>query len=443
MFGPSRKQAQEITELRTELSSLREIASALDRSVARIEFGSDGVIRSANSLFCQTMAYAASEVIGRHHQIFCEPAFANSDEYRDFWQRLRRGESFTGKFRRLRKDGATVWLEATYFPVSDAEGKVCKVIKIASDVTERVKAAEQSQALLDALNRSMAVIEFDMQGRIITANPPFLAVMGYRHDEITGQHHRIFCTASHAASAEYAEFWRALNSGRFFTGLVERVTKQGQTVWLEASYNPVLDEQGKPCRVVKFASDVTQRVLRAQAEHQSAETASEVSLEAEALSNHGNLTILDTIAQMEKLSSQMNASSGQVYGLGEKTSQITSIVNTIKEIADQTNLLALNAAIEAARAGESGRGFAVVADEVRKLAERTSLSTGDISRMISEIQSETRTVIDSMDKSLQGVEEGTRMVSDVGTTIRQIQDGAGKVVTIVQELKEAAAHSAN
>jgi methyl-accepting chemotaxis protein len=261
--------------------------------------------------------------------------------------------------------------------------------------------------------------------------------MGYRKDEIIGREHRMFCPSEYAAGTQYREFWQSLRAGRFFTGLVERINRHGEPVWLEATYNPVLDEEGKPYRVVKFASDVTRRILQARAEHENAEAASRVSQEAEALSEQGEEIIRNTISQMHALSTQMNDSSGQVSGLGEKTRQITSIVNTIKEIADQTNLLALNAAIEAARAGETGRGFAVVADEVRKLAERTASATGDIAVMIEEIQGETRAVIDSMQTSLQGVEHSVTLVNEAGTAIKQIHDDAARVVTAVQSLKNS------
>ena len=434
MFGQTRALKRELDALKGELAPLKEVCAALHRTMAVIEFGADGTIREANPIFCTTMGYSPEELVGCHHRIFCEARFTESSEYRDFWARLRAGESISGKVRRTRKDGAPVWLEATYFPVHASDGSVSRVIKIASDITARVTEAERTRALLDALSRSMAVIEFDLQGIVVEANSPVLTLMGYAHDDLVGQHHRVLCKPEYTASSEYPQFWASLNAGRYFSGLVERVTRGGESVWLEATYNPVVDERGKPYRVVKFATDVTQRVLRAQAEQQSAQTAYQISLEAEALSTHGQSVILKTVEQMHSLSNQVGASSGQVEGLGEKTSQITSIVNTIKEIADQTNLLALNAAIEAARAGETGRGFAVVADEVRKLAERTAKSTGEISHMIGEIQTETRTVIDSMALSLSNVAEGVRLANDAGEAINQIHAGARKVVEVVQDL---------
>ncbi|MEN3112070.1 PAS domain-containing methyl-accepting chemotaxis protein [Uliginosibacterium paludis] len=438
MFFSRNKSEVALQEMRAELQRLQDVSRALDQAVAEIEFSLDGRILRVNPLFCQTMGYAEPEAVGQHHRMFCDPDYVHSAEYDAFWRRLGMGESFSGKFRRLRKNGETAWLEATYFPVRNGAGQISHVIKIANDITASVEEANRTRGLIAAINRSSAVIEFDMDGKVLEANAAFLTTMGYGADEIVGKHHRMFCTPAFAASNEYAELWRKLRSGECFTGLIERVSRQGEPVWLEASYNPVVDENCRAYRVVKIARDVTARVLQAQAERESAERASEVSQSAETLSARGEIVIRDAVRQMEELSTRMNAASTQVAGLGQKTSQITSIVNTIKEIADQTNLLALNAAIEAARAGESGRGFAVVADEVRKLAERTAFSTADISRMITEIQGETLAVIGSMDTSRQGVESGVRMVSEAGATIRQIHDDACKVVEVVRQLKSAA-----
>lgn len=434
MFKRSKPLQTEIDRLRGELAPLREMFDALSKNVAVVEFDIDGVIQSANPIFCHTMGYELSELVGRHHSVLCDPAYAQSTEYREFWSRLRRGETFGGKFERVRKGGGLAWLEATYFPVTGPSGQVARVIKIASDITERVEEAKRSRSLIEALDRSMAVVEFDLAGTIVEANTRFLSLMGYGQREIVGQHHRIFCTPGYVESNAYSEFWRELNAGKHFTGMVERVTKGGEMVWLEATYNPVLDALGRPVRVVKFATDVTERVSRMHEEQQSADVAYQVSLQTEQLSAQGELVIRDAVAKMDALSQQVGASSLQVEGLGAKTAEITSIVNTIKEVADQTNLLALNAAIEAARAGESGRGFAVVADEVRKLSERTAISTSDISKRILGIQSETRQVIDSMALSLEQVQAGVQLVHDAGGAINKIHEGAHKVVNVVQAL---------
>ncbi|MHB1099890.1 MAG: methyl-accepting chemotaxis protein [Burkholderiales bacterium] len=433
MFSFTRKYQVIIDALEQEMRPLKAMHDALNRSTAMIEFSMDGTIVEANANFCRVVGYSEEEIRGMHHSRLCDPDYAKSQDYANFWTRLRQGESFSGKVMRLNRQGETVWLEANYFPVPDTSGKTTKVVKIASDVTKQVLEAEHLHNIATALDRSMAMIEFDMQGRVITANANFLQVMGYRLDEIQGQHHRKFCREDYASSPEYRQFWVKLNNGEFFGGQHERVTKDGHAIWLEATYNPINDRHGKPYRVIKFASDITQKVLRQQAESKGAQIAYEIALETEQVSSNGENIVLRTTEKMRALSERVKSSSEQVRELSVQTSKITSIVNTIKEVADQTNLLALNAAIEAARAGESGRGFAVVADEVRKLAERTSGSTDEISGMIARIQSGSQAVTGSMENSLAEVEEGVHLANGAGVAIQQIRAGAQKVVDVVQQ----------
>lgn len=433
MFNFAKKYEVRIDTLKEEMLPLKAVYDALKRNTAMIEFSLDGTIVEANASFCRVVGYSEGEIRGMHHSKLCDPGYAKSQEYANFWTRLRQGESFSGKFMRLNRQGEAIWLEATYFPIPDVSGKTSKVVKIASDVTKQVLEAEHLHNVAIALDRSMAMIEFDMQGRVITANANFLKVMGYRLDEIQGQHHRKFCTENYASSPEYRQFWERLNRGEFFGGQYERVAKDGRAIWLEATYNPINDSHGKPYRVIKFASDITQKVLHQQAESQGAQIAYEIALETEQVSSSGEKIILQTTEKMRVLSEQVRNSSEQVRELSVQTSKITSIVNTIKEVADQTNLLALNAAIEAARAGESGRGFAVVADEVRKLAERTSGSTDEISGMIARIQSGSQAVTGSMENSLTEVEEGVHLANGAGVAIQQIRAGAQKVVDVVQQ----------
>ncbi|QEL65540.1 methyl-accepting chemotaxis protein [Oryzomicrobium terrae] len=437
MLGFTTSLKQQLAASEAARLPLQTLFDAMRRTVAMIEFGADGVILDANANFGQVMGYAPAELIGQHHRIFCSRELAASADYARFWEQLRRGESFSGKFERVRKDGAPVWLEATYFPVLDANGAVSRIVKIASDITARIIEATRARNLVSALNRSMAVIEFDMDGTILDANPNFLATMGYRLEDIRGRHHRIFCTQDYVTSPAYQALWLQLNRGEFFAGECERVHRDGQSVWLEATYNPVNDEHGKPYRVIKFATDITERVLRHRAEQQGARTAYEISRETAQLSTDGERIILQAIDKMRALAAQVGDSSQQVESLGAQTSQITSIVNTIKEIADQTNLLALNAAIEAARAGEAGRGFAVVADEVRKLAERTAKSTTEISTMITTIQGESQAVIDCMAASLTEVDAGVAHANEAGAAINRIRQGARNVVEVVEKLSSA------
>ena len=433
------KYKAEIESLQATLADRAAIIDALNRSMAVIELQLDGTVITINEKFGTVFGYRAEELVGQKHAMLCDAGFASSPEYRAFWNRLQAGEFFQGQVRRRHKDGRVVWLEATYNPIRDAAGRVVRVVKFASDVTAKVDAASRMAALVEAIERSMAVIEFDLEGRVLRANGNFLEVMGYTEREIVGQHHRKFCSPTVAASSEYAAFWDRLRSGQYLKGQFERINRAGEVVWLEATYNPVFDPDGRVNKVVKFATDITPRVNLHNAEKQGAATAYAVATETREISEKGAETILATVEKIKAIAALFEVAAGQVTDLGQKTQTITAIVNTIREIADQTNLLALNAAIEAARAGESGRGFAVVADEVRKLAERTSASTGEISNMISVIQQEAAVVTHSMSSGLSAVEEGVQFANLAGESIERIKRDAQKVVHVIEDLSSTVA----
>lgn len=436
-LGFKRKHEERVAALENALHPLQDVFASMHRTMAVIEFSPDGLVLSANANFCAATGYSEAELQGRHHRTLCDERYAQGSEYSQFWQRLRQGESFSGTVKRVARDGRTLWLSATYFPVHDRNGKTGRIIKVAHDVTEQVRESQHHQSLVEALDRSTAVIEFNLDGTVIQANDNFLRAMGYQKHEVEGEHHRMFCSEEYANTAEYREFWKRLNQGEFFSGLYPRVARGGRAIWLEASYNPVLGEDGKPYRVIKFGTDVTARVLRLQEEQKTARTAYDISLETEQLSTQGENVILQAMNKMQVLTGHVQQSSRQLDALSSRTSDITSIVNTIRDIADQTNLLALNAAIEAARAGESGRGFAVVADEVRKLAERTANSTREISEMIARIQDENHNVQTSMLQSVKEANEGLGLAGDASEAIRQIRQGAEKVVGVVQAFSAA------
>jgi methyl-accepting chemotaxis protein len=431
MFFDSSKNKR-VQDQQLTISHQASLLEAINRSMASVEFDLNGIVLTANDNFLKTMGYRNEQIVGQSHRMFCTPEYARSNEYTQLWAQLRRGEFVSSAFQRVAADGRTVWLEASYNPIKDAEGKVLKVIKYAMDVTAKLQAENETKNKLQAIDRAMAVIEFDLEGRIISANDNLLRVMGYQRQELLGKHHRLLCPPEISNSTEYQDFWRRLNKGEFFGGQFKRVGKHGQTVWLEASYNPVYDASGKLCKVIKFASDITARIEKHEQDAHSAAQAYHISVETQKVAEQGSQVIQQAASEMRQISRNIEDSSQIISQLGERSEQITAIVNTIRSIADQTNLLALNAAIEAARAGDQGRGFAVVADEVRQLAGRTSRSTQEISEMIQLIQNETRQAIDSMDNTRNNAAKGVDLADQAGSAIVQISAGTNNAVDAVR-----------
>ena len=473
---------------------------AIGRSVAIIEFDAGGKILSANDSFCKTLGYELSEIVGRHHSMFVTPEEAASPEYRAFWEQLGRGECDAREYRRIAKGGREVWIQASYNPVTDSRGKVVRVVKQATDVTaQKLRGAELS-AQVAAIGRAQAVIEFTPAGEVITANENFLTTLGYRLDEIRGQHHRMFVEPAHAQSNEYREFWQRLNGGAFVSAEFKRIAKGGREVWILASYNPIFDLGGKVIKVVKFATDVTERVravnevtaalrhladndlthrldrafapsfeeLRADFNHSAdkvGRTLSDIGAAASAIRS-GSVEIstasddlsrrteqqaasleqtaaaLDEITATLKKSAQSATHVREVVGTANKDAErsgqvvqqavtamgaieassreIGQIIGVIDEIAFQTNLLALNAGVEAARAGDAGRGFAVVASEVRALAQRSAEAAKEIKGLIS--------------ASAHQVTEGVALVGDTGKVLDRIVTQIAEINSFMSDM---------
>lgn len=422
---------QELSALREELSSLQQVKDSLESEMLVLTLDPEGRIQSVNQNFIDEMLYKGQDLSSRHIEDIV-PVHVKSDEFhRRFKAALQRGEHFAGTVRLLRGNGEEAWLRSIMQPIRSADGRIRHFSIFSSDLTRTIEASREHENLIGALVRSTAVIEFDLNGNVLTANDRFLSGMGYSLAQIKGKHHRMFCTPDESSSAAYQAFWRRLNAGEFVADRFKRIDSHGRTVWLEASYNPVLDANDHLYKVVKFATVITDQVNQEQAVAEAANIAYSTSRQTDESAQRGNAVVTQAVGVMRDLARHMQTAGEGIEALNDQSLVIGSIVKTISGIAEQTNLLALNAAIEAARAGEQGRGFAVVADEVRQLASRTSKATDEIVGVVRQNQDMVRDAVVLMTDGKLQAEQGLALAAEAGTVIVEIQDGAQKVVSAV------------
>ncbi|MCE3015808.1 MAG: PAS domain-containing protein [Pirellula sp.] len=426
----------EVARLNSELESLQSMFQSLSRSNAIIEFEPNGVILAANDNFLSVTGYSRSEVIGRHHRMFVSQNYANSAEYRNFWSSLAAGEFLEGEFCRVGKNGKDIWIQASYNPVMDANNNITKIIKIASTITAKKQRDAELMSQVEAVDRSYAVIEFNLDGTVRTANENFLKTLGYSLTEIQGKHHRMFVDPSEHQSEAYKNFWAQLNRGTYYQGLFKRIARNGNVIWIRASYNPTFNAHGEVTGFVKYAMDVSAEVGRREQTASISEAISSTSSQFTQTINEISESVNRTAGLSQDASRLTTDTKAYVQRLDESSRVIGKIVEVIQELADQTNLLALNATIESARAGEAGRGFAVVASAVKDLAKQTGTATKNISETVEKIQSNIADVVTSIDGIERSVMDVSSSMNTIATAVEEQSVTMRSISQTAEELRD-------
>jgi methyl-accepting chemotaxis protein len=430
------KIATDVTAKKIRAMTEASKVSAISRAQAVIEFKLDGTVVTANENFCKAIGYSLAEIQGKHHSLFVAQSERDGGPYREFWAALNRGEYQAGEFKRIGKGGNEVWILASYNPLLDEDGKPFGVVKFATDVTaEKLKSAD-SAGQLAAIDKAQAVIEFNMDGTIVTANANFLGALGYSLAEIKGKHHSMFVDPSEREGAGYREFWAALNRGQYQAAEYKRIGKGGKEVYIQASYNPIMDLNGKPYKVVKYATDVTRQVLVRMGNERVRAMMESVAAGSEEL-NASVREISEAMTKSRQTASsavdQVAAADSQAQRLTEAALAMSGIVELINNITGQINLLALNATIESARAGEAGRGFAVVASEVKSLANQAKQATdkigaeiaslngisGDVVTALASIKTAINSVSEYVTSTAAAIEEQSTVTNEMSNSMQR------------------------
>ncbi|VVE57526.1 Biofilm dispersion protein BdlA [Pandoraea iniqua] len=423
------KFATDVTADRARQAEFESKVRAIGVSQAVIEFQLDGTVLTANDNFLQALGYSLDEIKGQHHRMFCEPEFANSPAYRDFWARLNRGEFDTGEYKRIGKGGREIWIHASYNPVFDASGRPYKVVKFASDVTAQRRQTAEFEGKVRAMDLAQAVIEFNLDGTVITANDNFLKTLGYAFDDIKGKHHRMFCEPDYAASDTYREFWAKLNRGEFDSGRYKRIGRGGREVWIQATYNPILDMNGRPYKVVKFATDITQQVeleasVKRRAEDDQRKVAALLNTVNRAAAGDltGDIAVngADPIDQLaEGIRHMMDDLRGVI---GKVVNSAGEFSGASRDIADRANTVATGAQALGATVEEMNASIEELTASINSIADNTK----GADQLAKATQQEAETGARAIARSVEAMELINKSSEDIGEIVKVIGEIAGQ-----------------
>jgi methyl-accepting chemotaxis protein len=415
--------------IHTQDVELQAIHAALNRVQAVIEFDMEGKILHANDNFLRVLGYSLAEVQGRHHSMFCPPEYAASPAYKQFWAGLAAGEFEHGEFKRVAKNGREIWINASYNPVMDSDGRPYKVIKFATDITDNRLRSAEYEGKVSAIDKAQAVIEFDMQGHVLNANDNFLNVMGYYLDDIKGEHHRMFVDPDFAASAEYKRFWQKLNRGEFDSGRYKRLGNNKKSIWIQATYNPILDLNGKPYKIVKYASDITAQVeLEESVAAKSKSDGEKISrlLDSVARAANGDLTskiVVDGDEPLDQLAegiSKMIADLRKV--IGDVVMSANGLADASTTIAERSNGVAVGTQALGATVEEMNASIDGLTSSINTIANNTS----DADSMAKSTQHEAEVGAKAVAKSIEAMDLINRSSEDIGEIVKVISDIANQ-----------------
>lgn len=428
--------------LRLQTLSFAAQSAAISKAQAVIEFKMDGTIVTANGNFLTALGYSLPEIQGRHHSMFVEQSIRDSAVYRELWASLNRGEYQAAEYKRIGKGGKEVWILASYNPVFDEKAKPFKVVKFATDITEQKLKAADLAGQIAAISKSQAVIEFSMDGTVLTANDNFLHALGYTLLEIKGRHHSMFVDPSERETAAYREFWASLNRGEYQAAEYKRIGKSRNEVWIQASYNPILDLNGKPFKVVKYATDTTTQVtarMKSERVRSMMETVAAGAEELSASVREISEAMVKSKNTARSAVSKVESADGQVQRLSSAAQAMSGIVELIGNITGQINLLALNATIESARAGDAGRGFAVVASEVKNLASQAKQATDKIAGEIDSLNGVSSEVVGALEAIRHEIQNVSEYVTTTAAAVEEQSTVTGEMSSSMQRAAAEAA----